>query len=41
MVFEHKLLSNLGKFSLAKKLAVFVTAFFPKLPNQEAKGPPD
>ena len=27
--------------SLTKGIAMFVSAFFPKLPNQEPKGPPD
>ena len=29
-----------GKLSLAKGIAIFVSAFFPKLPNQEPKDPP-
>ena len=27
--------------SLAKEIAMFVSAFFPKLPNHESKYPPD
>ena len=32
--------TNPGKLSLAKGIAMFVSAFFPKLPNQETKDPP-
>ena len=39
--FEAKLLTNPGKLSLARGITIFVSAFFPKLPNQEPKGPPD
>ena len=39
--FEVKLLTNSGKLSLTKGIAIFVSAFFPKLPNQEPKNPPD
>ena len=39
--FEIKWLANPGKLSLAKGIAIFVGAFFPKLPNQEPKDPPD
>ena len=41
IAFEIKLLTNPGKLSLAKGIAIFVSAFFPKLPNQEPKDPPD
>ena len=42
IAFEFKLLTNPGKLSLAKVLVLlFVSAFFPKLPNQELKDPPD
>ena len=37
ILFEVKLLSNPGKLSLAKGISIFVSAFFPKLPNQEPK----
>ena len=30
-----------GKLSLAKWIVIFVSAFFPKLPDQEPKYPPD
>ena len=33
--------TNPGKLSLAKEMAIFISAFFPKLPNQEPKDPPD
>ena len=36
-----KLLNNPGKLSLAKGIAIFICAFFPKLPDQEPKDPPD
>ena len=32
-----KLLTNPGTLSLAERIAIFVRAFFPKLPNQEPK----
>ena len=32
-----KLLTNPGTLSLAGRIAIFVRAFFPKLPNQEPK----
>ena len=32
-VFKANLLTNPGKLSLAKGIATFVSAFFPKLPN--------
>ena len=41
IAFEVKLLTNPGKLSLAKEIAIFVSAFFPKLPNQEQKDSPD
>ena len=41
IAFEFKLLTNPGKLYLAKGIAMFVSAFFPKLPNQELKDPPD
>ena len=41
IAFEVKLLTNQGKLSLAKRIAIFVSAFFPKLPNQEPKDPPN
>ena len=37
IAFEVKLLTNPGKLSLAKGIAMFASAFFPKLPNQEPK----
>ena len=39
IAFEVKLLNNPGEFSLAKEIAIFVSAFFLVLPNQEAKYP--
>ena len=33
--------TNPGKLALAKGIAIFVNAFFPKLPNQESKDPLD
>ena len=41
IAFEVKLLTNSGKLFLAKGIAMFVSAFFPKLPNQEPKDPHD
>ena len=41
IVFEAKLLTNPGKLSLAKRIAIFVGTLFPTLPKQEAKDPPD
>ena len=38
---EVKLLTNPGKLSLAKGIAMFLSAFFPKSPNQESKDQPD
>ena len=35
------MLTNPGKLSVAKGIASFVNAFYPKLPNQEPKDPPD
>ena len=37
IAFEVKLLPHPGKLTLAKGIATFVSAFFPKLLNQEAK----
>ena len=39
--FEAKLLTNSGKLSLAKGIAIFVSDFIPKLPNQEPREPSD
>ena len=39
--FEVKLLTNSDKLSLAKKIATFLSTFFPKLANHEPKDPPD
>ena len=36
-----ELLANSGKLSIIKGIVIFVSAFFPKLPNQEAKNLPD
>ena len=41
IAFEVKLLTNPGKLFLGKGIAIFASAFFPKLPNQELKDPPD
>ena len=41
IVFQIKMLSNPGNLSLVKEIAIFVRAFFFKLPNQEPKDPPD
>ena len=41
IAFEVKLLTNPGKLSLAKRMAIFVSPFFPKLLIQEPKDPPD
>ena len=41
IAFAFKLLTNQGKLYLAKRIAIFVSAFFPKLPNQEPKDLPD
>ena len=37
IAFKVKLLTNPGKLSLAKGIAICLSAFFPKLPNQEPK----
>ena len=39
--FEAKWLTNLGKLSLAKGIAIFFSVFYPKLPKEELKDPPD
>ena len=39
--FEVKLRSNPDKLPLTKGIAMFVIAFFPKLPDQKPKDPPD
>ena len=36
-----KLLTNPGKLSFAKGIAILISAFFPKLSNQEQKVRPD
>ena len=41
IAFEVKFLTNPGKLSLAKGIVMFVIAFFPKLPNQDPKDPPN
>ena len=41
IAFESKLLTNAGKLSLAKGLAMFVCVFFLKLLMQEPKDSPD
>ena len=41
IALEVKLLTNLGKLSLAKRIATFISVLFPKLANQEPKDPPD
>ena len=38
---QVKLLTNPSKLSQAKGIAIFVSEFFPKLPNQKPKDPPD
>ena len=40
IAFEVNLLTNPCKLSLAKGEAIFVSAFYPKLPNQELIDPP-
>ena len=40
IIFETKLLANPGKLSLVKGIARSVSAFLPKLPNQQPKDPP-
>ena len=37
IAFEVKLLTNPSKLSLAKEISIFVSAFFPKLPNKDLK----
>ena len=39
ILFEVKLLTNTGKLSLAKNIATFASAFFPKLANPKLKDP--
>ena len=39
IAFETKLLTNLSKLSLAEEIAIFVSAFLPKLANQEPNDP--
>ena len=41
IALEVKLLTNQSKLSLAKGIALYVSAFFSKLPNQERKDPRD
>ena len=41
IAFEAKLLTNPGKSSLAKGIAIFVSAFFPKLPRKEPEDQTD
>ena len=41
VAFEVKFLTNPGKLSLTKGIAIFVSAVFPKLPNQGPKDPRD
>ena len=41
IALEVKLLTNPSKLSLAKGIAIFVSAFFPKSPYQEPKDPHD
>ena len=41
IALEVKLRTKSDKLSLAKGIATFVGAFFPKLPDQEPKDPPD
>ena len=41
IAIEVKLLTNPGKLPLAKGIAIFVSAFFPKLRNEKPKDPPD
>ena len=41
IAFEVKFLTDPGKLSLAKRITIFVSAFFSKLYNQEQKDPPD
>ena len=39
IAFKVKLLNNQDQLSLAKGIAIFVSAFLPKIDNQEAKDP--
>ena len=41
IAFELQLLTNPGKLSLAKGKTIFVSVFFPKLPSQKPRDPPD
>ena len=41
ITLEVKFLTNLGNLSLPKEITIFVSAFFPKLLNQEPKDPHD
>ena len=41
IIVEVKLLTDPSKLSLAKGIAMFVSAFFPKLTHYEPKDPPD
>ena len=41
VALQVKLLANPCKLSLVKGIAMFVSASFPRLPNQEPKDPPD
>ena len=41
IVFEVKWLTYPGRLSLIREIAMFVSAFFPKLLNQEPKNTPD
>ena len=41
IAFEAKWLTNPGKLSLAKGIAIFFSVFYPKLPKEEPKDPPD
>ena len=41
IAFEVKLLTNPGKWYIAKEITISVSAFVPKLPNQEPIDPTD
>ena len=41
LVFEFKLFTNPGKWSLAKEIAIFVNPFYRKLAKKEPKDPSD
>ena len=41
IALENKLITHPGKFSLAKGIAIFASAFFPKFANHKPKDPPD